>query len=60
MHKITIGMPEFLLIYSLYMYDISWGLSIFALVIALIGRTVNTLVEYGNQKQNGLEKKLSQ
>ena len=57
--KITIGMPEFLLVYSLCMYNVSWGLSILTLVMALIGRIASTLVEHGNQKQDGLEKKLN-
>ena len=49
MAKITIGMPELLLFYSLFMYDISWGLSILTLAMALIGRLASTLVEHGNQ-----------
>lgn len=55
--KITIGMPEFLLIYSMYMYNVSWGISILTLAIAMTGRLVSTLVDYGKQKQDGLEEK---
>ena len=58
MSKITLGMPEVLLFYSLYMYNISWGLSILTLALALLGRLASTLVEYGDKKQNGVEKKL--
>lgn len=54
MANITVGMPEFLLVYSMYMYNVSWGLSILTLSLAIVGRLVSTLVIYGNQKQNDL------
>ena len=58
MSNITIGMPEFLLLYSVSMYNQSWGLSVLALSLALVGRAVSKLVDYGKQKQNSLDDKL--
>ncbi len=55
MLRITIGMPEFLLAYSYFMYNVSWGLSVLALTIAIISRVTNVLVDYGNKKQDELE-----
>ena len=53
--RITIGMPEFLLLYSMFMYNHSWNLSVLALFLAIIGRSAQSLVDYGN-KQNDLDK----
>jgi hypothetical protein len=57
MINITIGMPEFLLLFSAAMYNQSWGLSILALSLAIIGRTTSNLVDYGKKNQDNLEEK---
>ena len=56
MTRITIGMPEFLLAYSFMMYNVSWGLSVLTLTIAIISRLAKALVDYGDKKQNELDK----
>lgn len=56
--KITIGMPEFLLLYSLAMFNVSWSISVITLILALASRSIDTLVEHGSQqKKDDMEKK---
>ena len=57
MTNITIGMPEFLLLFSVAMYNQSWGLSILAFSLAIVGRATSNLVDYGKKNQDNLEEK---
>ena len=57
MTNITIGMPEFLLLFSVAMYNQSWGLSILAFSVAIVSRATSNLVDYGKKNQDNLEEK---
>lgn len=55
--KLVIGMPEVLVLFSALMYNQSWGLSVFALVLGIISRFVTWSMETTKEKEKE-EKKL--
>ena len=45
------GMPELLVLYSAYMFSQHMTTALTALALGIIGRVVNTMVEYGTDKK---------
>ena len=55
---IKLGMSEFLLLYSAFMFDKSWNFACIAFVLGVIGACIDNMVEYGSDKNKvSLEKK---
>ena len=47
--QLKFGMPEALVLYSLMMFSQDKFVALATLTVGIIGRTISTMVDYGNQ-----------
>ena len=55
MIRFNFGFPEALLLYSFFIFNQSWSISMAALVMAVVGRVCTSMVNYGKKEENDLE-----